>query len=118
MRTRFTRITQAIIGLIQEDVMSGKVAQERVEEITRRILVIADERAFWGCAEIQTYTGRSKAVVQNWHRRGQADFPSPHQVLAMGPLWDREQIKLWALEHQEIMTNGSPALKEAGWDGL
>lgn len=103
MRTRFTRISEALWG------KAGPASDIDGDDIVRRILAIADERAFWGCAEIRQYTGRSAAVVQNWHRRGQADFPSPHQVLAMGPLWDREQIKLWALEHPDLMARGSGA---------
>lgn len=103
MRTRFTRISEALWG------KAGPASDIDGDDIVRRILAIADERAFWGCTEISTYTGRSRAVVQNWHRRHQADFPSPHQVLAMGPLWDREQVKLWCLEHPGLMGDESPA---------
>jgi predicted DNA-binding transcriptional regulator AlpA len=103
MLTRYERIMRLLWG------SQGPAPDIEGDDVVRRILAIADERSFWGCREIEQYTGRSKTTVQSWYRRGAQDFPSPHQKLGMGPIWDTEQIKLWALEHPHLVAEDKRA---------
>lgn len=71
-----------------------------------RALVLPAE--IWGPAEIMAYTGRPKATVQNWYRRGSHNFPQPTWQVSAGPLWDASVVKAWLAEHSQLCTIESP----------
>lgn len=46
-----------------------------------------------GLSEVSGMTGKSKANIKEYQKRGQ--FPEPVKILASGPLWLRDQIQTW-----------------------
>lgn len=46
-----------------------------------------------GLAEISELYGVSKNTANSWTR--QHDFPNPIVKLAMGPVWDHDQVSAW-----------------------
>ncbi|WP_289142440.1 AlpA family transcriptional regulator [uncultured Brevibacillus sp.] len=46
-----------------------------------------------GLSEVSEMTGKSKANIKEYQKRGQ--FPEPVKILASGPLWLRDKIQTW-----------------------
>jgi len=51
------------------------------------------DRPLAGLAEIATAAGVTKRTASRYTIR--TDFPQPISVLAMGPVWDLEQVNTW-----------------------
>lgn len=58
-----------------------------------------------GAKEIGDMLGVSRQRVQQLINR--ADFPEPHDTLAMGKVWLRDDIERWAREREMRLTGGS-----------
>jgi hypothetical protein len=52
--------------------------------------------ALGGVAEVADLFGVPRTTASMWaNRRAQTGFPEPVQVLAMGPVYDMDAVRLW-----------------------
>lgn len=53
-----------------------------------------------GVAELAALFGVGRTTVSNWaDRRDRIGFPSPVKRLAMGPVWDSQEVLRWYLRY-------------------
>lgn len=56
-----------------------------------------------GVAEIAAEFGLPRTSVSTWDaRRATTGFPKPIEVLRMGPIYDRREVRAWLLARGEI----------------
>lgn len=52
-------------------------------------------------AEVAAALGVSKQTVWNWMNRPGWNFPAPIVRLAMGPIWNMEEVRTWSSERNK-----------------
>jgi transcriptional regulator with XRE-family HTH domain len=56
-----------------------------------------------GVAELAGLLGVRRTTISQWHsRQNQNDFPSPIAELAMGPVWDQDQVVNWYRDYTPL----------------
>lgn len=51
----------------------------------------------WGLHEMATYYAITRQLAAKWSTR--SDFPAPLAELAMGKVWDADQVTAWGRKH-------------------